>query len=317
MSENNGVLRNGAVRWRRSRNRRQIRSAAMQALAAAATALALIPLVWILAYVVAKGGRGLNLAFLTHLPRAMGTAGGGVLHAIEGSAVLILIAVVLAVPVGIIVAFYVADHGNTVLGTLVRFGTDVMSGIPSIVVGLFCYAAVIKIQHHYSALAGGISLAILMLPLVIRTTEEMIKLVPRSLSEASLALGGPRWKTALKVVLPSAGTGVATGVLLAIARAAGETAPILFTALGNDHYDIGQIVRQGVANGQGVFTIIGRIFGEPVDALPLTLWKYAQQPYPERVQQAWTVALVLMLLVLALNIGARLWISRRQAHQRG
>ena len=308
---------NGGARWRSRNNRRRIGNGLMLSLAGLATALALAPLVWILAYVLVKGGRGLNLAFLTHLPQAMGTVGGGVLHAIEGSLVLVLIGVVLAVPVGIAAAFYAVDHAHTVLGTLLRFGTDVLSGIPSIVVGLFCYAVVVKVQGHYSALAGGIALAILMLPLVIRTTEEMVKLVPRSLAEASLALGAPQWKTSLKVVLPSAVVGVATGTLLAIARAAGETAPILFTALGNDHYEIGQIVSQGIRNGQGVLEIVGRILGQPVDALPLTLWKYSQQPYPERVQQSWTIALVLMLLVLALNVGARVIIARRQRHLKG
>jgi len=195
----------------------------------------------------------------------------------------------------------------------VRFGTDVMSGVPSIVVGLFCYALVVKAQGHYSAFAGGVALALLMLPTIIRTTEEMLKLVPASLREASLALGAPEWKTSLNVILPAAANGVVTGFLLGLARAMGETAPLLFTALGNDSFEFGKIISGGIANGQSIFAIIGRIFSQPVDSLPLTLWKYAQQPFPERVEQSWAVALILMILILVINIGARLWIQSKTA----
>lgn len=297
------------------RARRRLADTALQGLAAIAMLVALAPLLWIVLYVALKGAPGLNLAFVTQLPKGLGQVGGGVLHAIEGSVVLMGIATVIAVPLGVLTAFYCAKHPNTVLGTLVRFGTDVLSGVPSIVVGLFAYAVVVKTQHHYSALAGGFALAILMLPLIVRTTEELIKLVPKGLSEGAQALGSPKWKTSLRIVLPATSAGVATGVLLAVARAAGETAPILFTALGNDQYSIGQIVSQGIANGQSALGIIGRIIDQPVDALPLTLWKYAQQPYPERVQQSWTVALVLMLLVVTVNIVARVWISRRRVKE--
>jgi phosphate transport system permease protein len=218
---------------------------------------------------------------------------------------------------GILAAYYVAYKPNTPLGVLVRFGTDVLSGVPSIILGLFCYALIVKIQGHYSALAGSISLAILMLPTIIRTTEEMIKLVPSNLREGSLALGSAEWKTAISVSLPAASQGIITGILLGIARASGETAPLLFTALGNDHYEIGKIIQAGIANHQNALAIIGNIINQPVDSLPLTLWKYAQQPYPERVNQAWAAALVLMILVLSINIFTRVWVQMRVKRMRG
>jgi phosphate transport system permease protein len=199
----------------------------------------------------------------------------------------------------------------------VRFSTDVLAGVPSIVIGLFGYALIVKAQGHYSALAGGIALAILMLPTIIRTTEEMLKLVPHTLREGSLALGAPEWKTTLSVNIPAAASGIVTGILLGIARASGETAPLLFTALGNENYEVGKIVSGGVANHQSLFAVLGRIFEQPVDSLPLTLWKYAQQPYPERVNQAWAAALVLMLFVLIVNITARLWVQVRTNRLQG
>jgi phosphate transport system permease protein len=170
---------------------------------------------------------------------------------------------------------------------------------------------------HYSGLAGGVALAILMLPTIIRTTEEMLKLVPHALREGSLALGAPEWKTSLEVLFPAAFNGIVTGFLLALARAMGETAPLLFTALGNERYNIGQIVTSGIQGKQGVSQILERVLDQPLDSLPLTLWKYASQPYPERVAQSWGVALVLMIFVLLLNITARLWIENRARHLRG
>jgi phosphate transport system permease protein len=170
---------------------------------------------------------------------------------------------------------------------------------------------------HYSGLAGGAALAMLMLPTIIRTTEEMLKLVPATLREASLGLGAPEWKTSLSVLFPAAANGIITGFLLALARAAGETAPLLMTALGNERFDIKQIITGGIQGHQSVFEIIGRIINQPVDSLPLALWKYAQQPYPERVELAWGVALVLMLFVLIVNISARLWMQNRSRRMKG
>ncbi|MEN6410169.1 MAG: phosphate ABC transporter permease PstA [Anaerolineaceae bacterium] len=279
------------------------------------TLLALVPLFWIIGYVFYKGAPSLNLEFFSQLPRPIGMAGGGVLHAIEGTLLLTLLSGIFAIPPGIIVAFYTAYHPNTVLGTVVRFATDVLSGIPSIVIGIFCYALIVKPQGHYSALAGGVALALVMLPTIIRTTEEMIKLVPGNLREASLGLGGSEWKTALRVTLPAARNGIITGCLLALARASGETAPLLFTALGNDRFEIGRMFTLGAQTNQSVFSIIGGILNQPVDSLPLTLYKYTQQPFPERVAQAWGVALILMMIVLATNILTRVVVSARNKNR--
>ncbi len=297
--------------------RRRLSNGVMLAVTGVFTFLALVPLFWIIAYVIYKGGQYINLNFFTQLPAPLGIVGGGVLNAIEGTIVLTILASLFAVPPGILAAFYVAYKPNTFLGVLVRFGTDVLAGVPSIIIGVLSYAVIVTAMGHYSALAGGVALAILMLPTIIRTTEEMIRLVPHSLREGSLALGSPEWKTALSVTLPAARQGILTGILLGIARASGETAPLLFTALGNDNYSIGGIVQSGIANHQGLFAIIGSIINQPVDSLPLTLWKYAQQPYPERIGQAWAVALVLMLLVLSLNIVTRVWIQARSNRMQG
>lgn len=281
------------------------------------TLVALVPLFWIIAYVIYRGGPYINLDFFTQMPRPMGIPGGGVLHAIEGTIMLTLLSGLFAIPPGVLAAIYAAYHPNTPLGVAVRFSTDVLSGVPSIVVGLFGYALIVKPQGHYSALAGGAALAILMLPTIVRTTEEMIKLTPVALREGSLALGAPEWKTTLSVILPAAANGILTGILLGLARASGETAPLLFTALGNENYEVGKIISSGLSAHQNILAIMGRLFEQPVDSLPLTLWKYAQQPYPERINQAWAVALVLMVLVLSINILARLWIQNRTHKMQG
>ena len=293
--------------------RRRVVNKIMLGLTALTVILALIPLIWIIVYVLIKGGRYINLDFFIHLPQPMGTSGGGILHAIEGSFVMVILASVFSIPPALLAAFYLTTHNNALLASAIRFSTDLLAGVPSIIVGLFGYAIIVLAQKHYSAFAGGVVLAIIMLPVVIRSAEEMLKLVPPDLRAGSLALGAPEWKTAIKGVLPAAAEGIITGIMLGVARAAGETAPLLFTALGNDNYEIGKIIKQGITYHQSIFEILGRILGQPVDALPLTLWKYAQQPYPERVEQSWAVALVLMLFVLSLNITARVWIARRRS----
>lgn len=308
------LLQRGGAKRKASR---KTSNSVMLALTGVLTLLALVPLFWIIGYVVVRGGKSLNLDFFTQLPKPMGMEGGGVLHAIEGTIIISLLASLIAIPPGVLAAFYAARNPNTPLGVALRFSTDVLSGVPSIVVGLFGYALIVKPQGHYSALAGGVALAILMLPTIIRTTEEMLKLVPATLREASLGLGASEWKTSLSVLLPAAMNGVITGILLSIARSAGETAPLLFTALGNERYDLGNIIQNGVANHQNVFQILNRIFEQPIDSLPLTLWKYAQQPYPERIEQSWAVALVLMILVLSTNIIARIWIDVRSKKLKG
>ncbi len=297
--------------------RRKATNIVMLTITGLLTLMALIPLFWIIGYVILRGGKALNLAFFTQLPRPMGMEGGGVLHAIEGTLIVTTIAALFAIPPGLLAAFYAAQNPNTPLGIGLRFSTDVLSGVPSIVIGLFGYAVIVKPQGHYSGLAGGVALAILMLPIIIRTTEEMLKLVPHTLREGSLALGAPEWKTSLSVVLPAAANGVITGFLLALARAAGETAPLLFTALGNERFDLKLIITSGIQSNQSIGQILGRILDQPVDSLPLTLWKYAQQPFPERVEQSWAVALILMMLVLLTNIGARLWLESRKRRLQG
>lgn len=302
---------------RRRKTRRKASNAFMLGLTGFLTLLALMPLFWIIGYVVMRGGKALSWDFFTNLPTPMGVSGGGVLHAIEGTLVVTFLATIIAVPPGLLAAIYAARYPNTPLGVVLRFSTDVLSGVPSIVIGLFGYALIVKPQGHYSALAGAVALAILMIPTIIRTTEEMLKLVPSTLREASLALGAAEWKTTASVLLPAATDGVITGILLAVARAAGETAPLLFTALGNERFEIGSIISSGISNHQSIFLILNRIFEQPIDSLPLTLWKYAQQPYPERVEQSWAVALILMILVLVTNIAARIYIEVRKRRLRG
>ena len=262
----------------------------MLALTGLTTLVAVAPLLWILFEVLVRGASAISTRFLveTFEPTSMG--GGGIWHALVGTGILIGLASLLAVPLGILVAFYVAGHPNTFLGLAARFSTDVLAGLPSIVVGLFVYTLLVS-GRGYSALAGSVALAILMLPVVVRTTEEMLKLVPRSLGEASLALGAPLWKTSLSVLLPAAMTGVVTGLMLAVARVAGETAPLLFTALGSNN--------------------LSTALDKPIASLPQVLFKYAVDPSKERNAQAWAIALVIVVLVLALNIGARLIAMRR------
>jgi phosphate transport system permease protein len=311
------VLSIASYHTRAGYTRRKVVNTTMLVFTALLTIFALVPLIWIIGYVVYKGGQYITLDFFTQMPRPLGMAGGGVLHAIEGTIILTFLGGIIAIPPAILAAIYAAYHPNTPLGIVVRFGTDVLSGVPSIIVGLFGYALVVKTQGHYSALAGGIALAILMFPTIVRTTEEMIKLTPRTLREGSLALGAPEWKTTLSVTLAAAANGIITGVLLGLARASGETAPLLFTALGNENYEVGKIVTSGMANHLGIGAILGKIFEQPVDSLPLTLWKYAQQPYPERINQSWAAALVLMILILALNIATRVWVQRRMSRLQG
>lgn len=266
----------------------------MLVVAAGATALALIPLIWILAYVFRQGASAINLDFFTQLPTPVGVPGGGIINAIVGSGMTVGIGLLIAVPVAMLAAIYVASQPNTILGLGLRFATDVISGVPSIVMGIFAYTLIVLSQRHFSALAGGAALGFIMLPIITRTTEEMIRLVPNSLREGSLALGAPSWKTYLSVVLPAAGNGLLTGVMLAVARAAGEAAPILFTAFGNP--------------------FMNTDIEQPVATLPHTVFVYAISPYEDWRAKAWATALVLISLVLSLNVLARLlvwWRSRR------
>ncbi len=273
---------------------RNATSAGMLALCGLATLLAIAPLVWILAYVFGAGAPALSLDFFTRLPTPVGVPGGGIANALVGSALTVGLGLLLAAPVALLAAFYVAARPDTPLGLALRFGTDVISGMPSIVMGIFAYTLIVLPQRHFSAFSGGAVLAFIMLPIIVRTTEEMLRLVPAPLREGSLALGAPEWKTSLAVLLPAAGNGVLTGFMLAIARAAGEAAPMLFTAFGNP--------------------FLSTALDQPIATLPHTIFVYAISPYEDWRAKAWATAAVLIALVLALNILARLiaWWRVRQ-----
>ncbi len=276
------------ARWRKSTN------IVMLTLTGLATAAAVVPLVWIIVYVFQTGLPALNADFFTQLPTPAGVAGGGIANAIVGSLITVGIGLVIAAPIGVLTAFYAASHANRPLGLAIRFGTDVIAGVPSIVMGIFAYALVVLPQRHFSALAGGVVLAFIMLPIIVRTTEEMLRLVPGTLREGSLALGAPEWKTSWRVVLPAAWNGVLTGLMLAIARATGEAAPMLFTAFGNP--------------------FLNTDINQPIATLPHTIFVYAIAPYDDWHAKAWATALVLIVLVLVLNVLARLivaWRARR------
>ena len=298
LSPSTGFIQSGA-----RIQRRKIVNRIMLSLTVLFTILAIIPLVWIVAYTILQGIQYLKPDLLTKLPVGLGQLGGGVSNAMQGTIVITLLASLFSIPIALLAGVYAANHPNTKLGIGLRFSTDVLAGVPSIIVGLFGYAAIVVPMGTYSAFAAGIAVAIIMIPSITRTTEEMLKLVPNALREGSLALGSPEWKTTLRVLLPAALAGVVTGFILAVARGVGETAPLLFTALGNDRYDIGSIVKSGQYN---------RIIFQPTDALTLTMYKYSQSPFPERQQQAWTVALLLMIFVLGVNVLSR-WIVLRNA----
>lgn len=280
---------------RRHRRRRFVNAVAAAAMSVALLA-ALVPLVAVLAYTLIRGAHRFSLSFLTHSMRGVGPldATGGVWHAIVGTVEQVLIASLLAVPLGLLVAVYLVEYGRGPFATSVRFLVDVMTGIPSIVAGLFVYAFfVLGLHQGYSGIAAAMSLAVLMLPVVVRSSEEMLKLVSNDLREASYALGVPRWRTVLSVVLPTASSGITTGVMLAVARVTGETAPLLLTAFGFDS------VRANPLRG-------------PQSALPLFVYSQAGSPYLVAVNRAWAGALTLILIVLLLTVAARVFTRRGQ-----
>ncbi|MDQ7096091.1 phosphate ABC transporter permease PstA [Desulfosporosinus sp. PR] len=268
-------------------NLRKLRNYLMLGVFVLTTIVALVPLFGVLGYVIKNGFGSLNLEFLTSLPKAMGMTGGGMANAIVGTLIMVAIASVIGVPVGILAAIYLTEYDRTSwLSTGVRFTTDVLTGIPSIIIGIVIYTTLVLKMKHFSAIAGGLSLAIIMIPLIIRSTEEMLKLVPHTIREAGYALGIPKWRTILRIVLPTAAKGIITGAMLAVARVSGETAPLLFTALGNQYW--------------------AHSLNEPIAALPVQIYQYATSPYKEWHQQAWAGSLVLIAMVLILNLIARL-----------
>ena len=257
----------------------------MVLLTCAAAILAIIPLIAILAYLLKQGAGALSLEFFTHMPRPVGEPGGGMANAIVGTGIIIFIASSIGLPVGIGAGLYLAEQRGGRLANIVRFLSDVLNGLPSIVLGIFGWQVLVRPFKHFSALSGGVALAAMMIPLVTRATEEMIRLVPVSMREAALALGYPRWRTSLSVILRTALPGIVTGALMAVARIAGETAPLIFTAFGNPFWSVSPT--------------------KPIAALPMQIYTYALSPYDDWHAQAWAGALVLIGLVLAISVAAR------------
>ncbi len=270
---------------RRSMRVRRAHSAAMITLTLIAALLATLPLLLILALLLKQGAGAVNWAFFTAMPKPVGEAGGGMANAMAGTVMLIGIASLIGLPAGIGAGLYLAEHRGERVASIVRFLSDVLNGLPSIVIGIFAWQFLVRPVRHFSALAGGIALGVMMIPLVTRTTEEMVRLVPDALREAALALGFPRWRTSLTVVLRTALPGIVTGALVAVARIAGETAPLLFTAFGNQFWSTS--------------------LAQPVSALPLQIFTYAISPYDEWHVLAWAGALVLLALVLVISLLAK------------
>ncbi|OLE55465.1 MAG: phosphate ABC transporter, permease protein PstA [Acidobacteria bacterium 13_1_20CM_3_53_8] len=265
-------------------NLRRMTSALMTALTACCAFFAVSMLLLILGYIAWRGLGSINLQFLTDAPKPVGE-GGGIGNAILGTLVLLLLSSLIGLPIGIAAGIYLAEFGEGRFASLVRFVADTLTGVPSIVVGVFVYALIVLPMKQFSAVAGGVALALIMIPIVTRTTEEMIRLVPTSLREGALALGAPQWRVILGVVLPAAASGIATGAMLAVARVSGETAPLLFTAFGSRFFNIH--------------------LGQPIASLTVQIYNYAISPYDEWHAQAWAATLVLMTLILVINITVR------------
>lgn len=270
---------------------RKLVDAVVRGLCLAATLLALIPLGLVLFYVTSRGIGGLDWAFFTELPKPVGEAGGGMANALLGTLELVGLACLFGIPPGVLAGVYLAEFGKHRFAKLVRFSADVMSGVPSITIGIFVYTLIVLRTKSFSAYAGGVALAVLMLPTVTRTTEELLRLVPEALREAALGLGVPKWRATLSVVLRTAAPGIATGIMLAIARVAGETAPLLFTAFNNAFWPTG--------------------LAQPTASLPVQIYTYAVSPYDDWHQKAWSAALVLIGMVLVLNVSARVLVRHR------
>jgi phosphate transport system permease protein len=247
-------------------------------------------LFFILGYLLWYGGKSLNWAFFINLPVPVGETGGGMANAIVGSGKLLLLASLVGVPIGLLGGIYLAEFGGRTFAFVVRYTTDLLNGVPSIVMGIFAYTVIVLPMKHFSTFAGGMALGIMMIPIGVRTTEESLRAVPDVLREGALALGASKWKTVATVVVPAAMRGIVTGIMLTLARVAGETAPLLFTAFGNQFWSKG--------------------WDQPIASLPVMIYTYAIAPYDDWHRQAWAAGLVLLGLVLAANVGARFVVSR-------
>ena len=267
------------------RRRRRIVNVVMLGMSAVFTAVSVSILFFVLGYLVVNGGRSLNLAFFTELPRPAGEAGGGMANALVGSAKLLGIAAITGLPVGFLAGLYLSEFAGRRSAALVRYAADLLNGMPSIVIGIFVYSLVVLPMKQFSTLAGGLALGIMMIPIMTRSSEEFLRAVPRSLREASLALGASRAVTIIRVIVPAASRGIVTAAMLGLARVAGETAPLLFTALSNAFWSPGLL--------------------NPTASLPVMIYNYAVSPYDDWHRQAWAAGLVLLTLVLAANLAAR------------
>jgi phosphate transport system permease protein len=276
--------------WRKSLN------FVMLSLTGLCALLTVSALIFILGYLAWNGGKDLSWSFFTHLPAPVGEEGGGMANAIVGSLKLLLLAAMFGVPIGLLGGVYLAEFGGRTVPFLVRYTADLMNGVPSIVMGIFAYALVVIPMHHFSTLAGGIALGIMVIPTVLRNTESFLRSVPLSLREGSFALGANKWRMIATVALPAAARGILTGVLLALARVAGETAPLLFTAFGNRYWSPGWL--------------------QPTSSLPVVIYTYATGPYDDWHRQAWAAGLVLLGLVLVTNILVRAFLTRGTAFER-
>lgn len=245
----------------------------------------------ILGYFIYEGGRSLNLNFFTKLPTPVGETGGGMANAIIGSIKLLLLAAAMGLPVGLMAGVYLAEFGGKTFAYMIRYTVDLLNGVPSIVIGIFAYSIAVAPVKHFSTLAGGVALGMMVVPITVRSTEEFLRAVPGSLREAAMALGASKWRTITSVILPAASGGIVTGMLLALARVAGETAPLLFTAFGNQFWSPG--------------------WTQPIASLPVMIYTYALGPYDDWHRQAWAAGLVLLGLVLLANVGCRLVLNRR------
>jgi phosphate transport system permease protein len=273
-----------------ARKRRKIVSSIMTSLTALCAALAIAILLIILSYIAVRGIASVNLQFLIDTPKPVGE-GGGIGNAIVGSLIMTALACVIGLPIGIASGVYLAEFGDKWFGKTVRFVADTMTGVPSIIVGIFIYTLVVLPMGRQSGLAGGLALAIIMIPIVARTTEEMIRLVPQSMREGALALGAPQWRVTWDIVLPAAASGIATGAMLAIARVTGETAPLLFTALNSRFYNY--------------------YLDQPMSSLTVQIFNYATGPFETEHKLAWAATLVLVSLILVINIAVR-YLTRKR-----
>jgi phosphate transport system permease protein len=271
--------------------RRKIVNYVMLSLTGICTLFAVGMLLFILGYLFINGGRSLTWDFFTQLPKPVGETGGGMANALLGSAKLLLVATCIGVPIGFLAGVYLAEFGGSKFSFVVRYTTDLLNGVPSIVIGIFAYTVLVLPQKHFSTLSGGVALGIMMIPIATRSSEDFLRAVPLSLREGAMALGASKARTILTVVIPAAKAGLLTGIMLNLARVAGETAPLLFTSFSNRYWSPG--------------------WNQPTAALPVMIYTYAISPYADWKQQAWSAGFVLLMLVLAINVFARMVLSKR------